>query len=86
MRKFLLLVAVCIIFSSTLWTEVQFPLVGVFLPFVGDGIWLDGHTSSSVNHNIGDSALAIQFGKRRALLATHLHVFKKRGVITSETD
>ena len=35
--------------------------VGRGIPFVSDGIWFDSHTSSSVNHNMGDSALAIQF-------------------------
>ncbi len=59
--------------------------VGRGFPLAGDGIWLDGHTTSARNV-IGDSALTIQFGKRRSLLATHLSVFRKRGAIDSELN
>ncbi len=56
--------------------------VGHGYPIGDDGLWLSGHTHSS--ESTTDRALATKFGKRRALLAKHLHVFRKLGPIPDD--
>jgi hypothetical protein len=52
-------------------------------PINNDGLWLDGHTVA-VDNNATDRLLLIQFGKRRQLLANHLHLFRKEGPILED--
>ena len=58
--------------------------VGRGLPIGDDGIWLDGHTTSL--GTVNDSALSIQFGRRRSLLANHLKAFRRLGRHYSSDD
>jgi hypothetical protein len=48
--------------------------VGRGYPIGDDGLWLDGHTIN-VDSNATERFLSTQFGRRRSLLAKHLHVF-----------
>ena len=54
------------------------PKVGRGCPIGDDGIFLDGHTHLAKTPDI-ESALSLQFGKRRSLLSVHLRVFRKLG-------
>ncbi len=56
--------------------------VGRGYPIGEDGIWLSGH-SNNINETC-ERALSIKFGMRRGKLATHLMVFKEKGM--AETD
>ena len=51
--------------------------VGRGMPIGDDGIWLDGHTTCP--GTVNDSALSIQFGRHRSLLANHLKAFRRFG-------
>jgi hypothetical protein len=57
--------------------------VGRGYPIGDNDFWLDGHTVN-VDSNASKSFLSIQFGKRRSLLAKHLHVFRQKGPIVDE--
>ena len=56
--------------------------VGRGRPIGDDGVYLDGHTDPPVLSR--DTALSIQFGKRRSLLADHLKMFRSLGKIDRE--
>lgn len=53
--------------------------VGRGYPIGDDGLWLSGHTTVDTTET--EKFLATQFGRRRALLARHLCVFRKKGQI-----
>jgi len=51
--------------------------VGRGYPIGNDGLWLSGHTAVDLTET--EKFLATQFGRRRALLARHLRVFRQKG-------
>jgi hypothetical protein len=57
--------------------------VGRGYPIGDDGLWFDGHTVN-VDSNASERFLSTQFGRRRSLLAKHLHVFQQKGSIVDE--
>ncbi len=51
-------------------------------PIGDDGLWLSGHTHSPESDT--EKFLLTKFGIRWALLAKHLHVFRKLGLIPDD--
>jgi hypothetical protein len=55
--------------------------IGRGYPIGNDGLWLDGHTAQVDAKNETEKILSTQFGRRRLLLAKHLHIFREKGAI-----
>jgi hypothetical protein len=65
----------CVLHNFLLNQMVQNRMrVGRGYPIDDDGLWLDGHIVN-VDTNASERFLSIQFGKKRSLLAKHIHEF-----------